>query len=354
MFRFLIVLLLPIFIHASELKRWVESPPSWMWIQLKKDYAPYKDKKLSVKKIRKLYEKRAQEWCLVEFTIDDRRVSYRTKIPGDHFLHHRIVVYERLISDLAKELKLPDMTFLISMADGVDLPPGAFEGIPVFSMCKRLGDESILIPDFEALNGAYQVLRDNDVVQWEAPWETKIPKLIWRGSTAQGGLVTPDNCRQLSRVRLCLLSFAKPKLIDAKFTHLAQLSEPIPYLNQFLGDWVSFEEQFQYKYHIIIDGNASAYSSSGWKFFTHSLVFKPHSTWVQWYFQELKPWLHYIPIEADLSDLVENIHWAMENDSVSQTIAHSSREFALNHITLPQNVTYLYLALSKYSKLKFN
>ncbi len=42
-------------------------------------------------------------------------------------------------------------------------------------------------------------------------------------------------------------------------------------------------------------------------------------------------------------------YWALENDSTSQSIAHASREFALNHITVPYNVAYLHLALLKYS-----
>ena len=28
----------------------------------------------------------------------------------------------------------------------------------------------------------------------------------------------------------------------------------------------------------------------------------------------LQPWVHYIPVKADLSDLVERIHWARDND----------------------------------------
>ncbi len=354
MLKVFLLLIFPCLVHASELKKLVQSPPSWMLLQLKDDFAVYKGKKISLKKIRQLYDKKAEEWLLVAFTIDDGQVTYRTKIPAGHFLHQRIGVYYKVISDLAKELKFPDMAFLISMGDGVDLPNGALEGIPVFAMCKRVGVEHcILIPDFEALNAAYQVLHNADVLQFAPPWEAKIPKMIWRGSTAQNGVVTMSNCHQLSRVILCSLSLAMPELIDAKFTHFAQLGEPIPFLEQLAGERVSFEEQFHCKYHILVDGNASAYSASGWKFFTRSLVFKPNSSWIQWYYRQLKPWVHYVPVEADLSDLVKKMEWALQNDLHSKKIAQNSRDFALTHLTLSFHLAYLHLALVKYSKLNF-
>ena len=355
--RIFFLLFLPSVIFASPLKKLIESPPSWMSKQLKEDFNVYKGKKLPLKNIGELYEKKAEEWLLIEFTIDDRHVSYRTKIPKDHFLQHRIRVYDKVISQLAKKFKLPDMVFLISMADGVDLPQGTLEGVPLFAMCKKLGGENhcILIPDFEALNAAYQVLPDVDVAKIDPSWEAKVPKMIWRGSTAQeGGAIANSNYEQFSRVQLCSLSLAMPELIDARFTHFAQLAEPVPALEPLRGEWVSFEKQFKYKYHILVDGNASAYSASGWKFFTNALVFKPNSSWVQWYYGQLQPWVHYVPIEADLSDLLDKIQWAIQNDLQSKTIAKNSREFAITHLTLHYNLAYLHLALIKYSKLKFN
>lgn len=178
--------------------------------------------------------------------------------------------------------------------------------------------------------------------------------MIWRGSTAQNGtLITHNNCHQFSRVKLCELSNEQPYLIDAKFTIFAQLGESIPYLEQFRSEMVSYENQFNYKYHILIDGNTSSYSASGWKFFANSVIFKPHSRWVQWYYSQLHPWAHYVPVATDLSDLVEKIQWAIQNDSLAKEIAHNSREFALSHITHPNNLAYLHYALLKYSKLRF-
>jgi hypothetical protein len=341
-------------IHGN-LKEWIKNPPQWMKEQLGREFNSYKSKKVSLKKINKLYHTRAHEWLLVKYVIDDGNVLFLTKIPNNHFLYHRAKTYHNVISKLAKDFKLPDMTFLISMADGFDVLDNATEGIPIFAMCKSLGsNRSILIPDFDALNQGYQVLQNQDVTRFEVPWESKVQMMVWRGSTAQNGIIiTNSNFHQLSRVKLCELSFQKPQLIDARFTIFAQLGEPVAYLEQFRGETIRFEDQFNYKYHMLVDGNASSYSASGWKFFTNSLVFKSDSKWIQWYYSQLTPWVHYIPIKTDLSDLVEKLEWAIQNELLAKTIAHNSREFALTHITHLNNLTYLYLALLKYSKLKF-
>lgn len=338
---------------STEYKKFIKNSPKWMKIQLNKDFRPYQRKRISLKKINKLYKEKVHDWLLVKFVIEDREVFFSTKIPTNHCLYHRVNVYYNVISNLAKDFKLPDMTFLISLADGFESPE-FLEAIPIFAMCKSVEcDRGILIPDFDALNQGYQVINNKDITRFRVPWENKVETMIWRGSTAQGMMITNSNFHQMSRVKLCELSFEQPQLIDAKFTIFAQFGEPVPYLEQLRGEIVSFEDQLNYKYHILIDGNASAYSASGWKFFTNSLVFKPDSRWIQWYYSQLIPFVHYVPVNASLSDLLEKIQWAIQNDSQAKAIAQNSRDFACTNITFPKSLTYLCLALLKYSKLKF-
>src|SRR5207248_1366361 len=130
--------------------------------------------------------------------------------------------------------------------------------------------KAILVPDYEALKGRYQVFKKKDITRSEPFWELKKSELVWRGSTAQLAYrksLTEENLLFFSRVTLCKLSKQFPLLIDAKFTVFTQGSKEIPSLQDFKGEWISFEEEAQYKYHILIDGNVSSYSCSGWKFF---------------------------------------------------------------------------------------
>lgn len=45
-----------------------------------------------------------------------------------------------------------------------------------------------------------------------------------------------------------------------------------------------------------------------------SVVLKQDSSYYEHFYNELRPWTHYIPISADLGDLLEKIKWAREHD----------------------------------------
>ena len=41
----------------------------------------------------------------------------------------------------------------------------------------------------------------------------------------------------------------------------------------------------------------------------------------------LVPWVHYIPVKEDLSDMEELIQFARENDDIARTIAQNGYDF---------------------------
>lgn len=45
-----------------------------------------------------------------------------------------------------------------------------------------------------------------------------------------------------------------------------------------------------------------------------SVVLKQDSAYYEHFYNELRAWEHYIPIRADLGDLLEKIQWAREHD----------------------------------------
>lgn len=153
-------------------------------------------------------------------------------------------------------------------------------------------------------------------------WEQKESKLVWRGTPGQNAydnstnIMTSTNLHLFSRVKLCELSLAYPTLIDANFT---VLYEHTP--KNLMGRRKTFKDQLNYKYQMLIHGNASSFSNSGWRFFSDSVVFISDSLWTQWYYNELKPYVHYVPVKRDLEDLVEKILWAKNHDSESRKIA---------------------------------
>lgn len=341
-------------IEKLVLQKYKSGIPTWMKTQIEKDLSYFRNKQIPIGTISEYYNQSSPDLMLIKFTIKNNRVYSEWKDKNSPGLDYRRSAFEDALKSITKVLKLPNVTFLISMHDAYTLSQEA----PVFSMCKREIDQtSILVPDFDALRAKFQVLPDQDLITYEPAWERKKELLIWRGSTAQGSLdgelMRYDNVHRFSRVILCQLSQKYPELIDAKFTYFAQNGENIPYLQIFNGEHISFADFMNYKYQIFIDGNVSPYSASGWKFFTNSLIFKVDSPWLQWYFDALKPYEHYIPVKEDLADLIEQIQWAKSHEYESRLIAKKCREFALSHITLPDNLLYLYCLICEYSRLNF-
>lgn len=327
----------------------------WMDEQIDQELHTFKEEKaLSKKKMNALiYDKSKEHLYLVKFTVKNNKVFTSRSFKGDF---PREALIKKALTKLCKDYTLPNLEFITSMHDEL----GEEFDVPVFVMAKLHNhSKQILIPDFDALEGKYQVLRKKDVTSFSVPWESKINQLVWRGSSAQRaldgytGCMTCDNPRSFSRVLLCELSQYYPNLIDAKFTFFAQGGENVPYVQQFKGEKLSFEQQFRYKYHVMVDGNSCPYSASGWKLFTNSLLFKAHSERIQWYYRLLKPYEHYIPVKEDLSDLMEKLTYYIQHDAEAKTIANNARHFAITHICQNENMIYLYKTLINYSKLNF-
>jgi hypothetical protein len=341
LWAFSFLLLHPFFAESNLVIRPI---PGWAIRQIENDFKPYKRRFISNKELNNYYEIFSIKLQLVKFTVSKNKIYYESNIQNE-----REDSYKSTLKKIVSIYNLPEMTFLISMHDGLS---ELDDVLPVFVMCKYKESNGILIPDFLALANRFQVLDGQNIAKVKIPWEQKNPILIWRGSPVYHGDNGQNESSTNYRVKLCQISNSYPGMVDAKFTNPAiDNEESFSFLQPFLGSFVSYHDQLYYKYHLLIDGNASSFSASGWKFFTNSVIFKPDSLWIQWYYQDLKPWIHYIPVKTDLGDLVQQIRWAQANDLRAKTIARNAREFALTHINESINLTYLYLALMKYYQL---
>lgn len=349
--------------NSSELSN--ESLPEisdWIVRQVELELGHFQKGELSKNRIAELASNPIyNDYCFVKISIKNNQVyvSHRTDPRVPHF--SRAYRIKDALEAILELYSLPDMDFLFAVHDALDAYPIRDFGVPVFVQAKHKDIiAQILIPDFEALSGGYQVLKTQDIVRDNlTPWELRKSQLIWRGSTAQwppkgqGFSWRLEDSHCLSRVKLCGFSEQFPELIDAKFTLYYVGGEPDIYLQRFKGDFIPYEDQLNYKYNIMIDGYTCSFSASGWRFFSNSLIFKEDSDNIQWYYNELKPYIHYIPVKQGLSDLIEKIRWAREHDEEAQSIAKQAREFACSHITKEASSLYLYYTLLAYSKLNW-
>ena len=49
-----------------------------------------------------------------------------------------------------------------------------------------------------------------------------------------------------------------------------------------------------------------------------SLILKQHSQYYEHFYRHLKPWVHYVPMKRDISDVVERLQWALDRDDKVQ------------------------------------
>ena len=218
-------------------------------------------------------------------------------------------------------------TIALNLDDSADAPGLAF--------CSNRID-SILIPDAEFIQThGYQATRQA-IEANPISWEKRLPIVFWRGSST--GVRSTNHWRSIPRIELCRkiqsLSQEEQSFFDVGVTALTQMqdSERHEFLtNMRFKPFVPMLDSAMYRYQIDIDGNTNAWGALFQKLLMGCLVFKvqsPHQ-FTQWYYTRLEPYVHYIPIKADLSDLLEKVIWARANTEDARRIAANGQSLAL-------------------------
>jgi len=88
------------------------------------------------------------------------------------------------------------------------------------------------------------------------------------------------------------------------------------------------------KYAVLIDIEGLGYSGRLkhllWSHRPVLLVDRPHK---EFFFKYLKEWEHYIPVQRDLTDLVEKTNWIFENYEKAKEIAENAYQFSKKYLT---------------------
>lgn len=197
------------------------------------------------------------------------------------------------------------------------------------------------------------------------PWDTKIRKAFWRGSRSD---FWKNNIETYSfeevkaiystrpRFILSKYSVLYPDLIDAgilphTYTHASNLNL---FLEQekVLKPECSIPDHIHYAYLPCLDGWSCTYPGFYWRLASNSVVFKNESDQQLWFYKALKPYVHYVPLKYDLSDIFEKIKWASTNDDLCIKIAETSTNLVLDELTEEDNYLYLYTVLKYYESLQ--
>lgn len=243
--------------------------------------------------------------------------------------------------------KLPDLELIINVNDWPQTM--LHHTLPIFSFSK---DDSLngdilypawsfwcggpVIEQHPTGIGRFDILR-NQISEIEIKWKDKIDKVFFRGSrTSQ------------ERDWLIILSKSHPHILDAKYTKNQAWKSPQDTLGMDPAPVVSFADHCKYKYLINTRGVAASFRYKH-LFLCRSLVFNIESNWIEFFYSELKPWVHYVPVTSE--NFVQRLSFLRSNENIAQKIALNGFNFIWNHIDLKSVECYWLNLLKEYHSL---
>jgi len=149
-------------------------------------------------------------------------------------------------------------------------------------------------------------------------WEERSDDLCWRGGcSGVGGL-------QSTRVRFVKTIFDYNPNTNVRLSTWWSENKNIP--TEYFADRIHYMEFTKYKIFFIVDGNCIA-SNHMYGFATGCVPFLISNS-ICWFSHLIIPYEHYIPVNYDLSNLIEQIEWVKNNDDKAKIIAENAYKFA--------------------------
>ncbi|XP_076015283.1 protein O-glucosyltransferase 2-like isoform X1 [Genypterus blacodes] len=295
-----------------------------------------------VRNAQEIPQRFGQRQSLCHYTIKENKIYVKTF--GEH-VGFRIFMDAILLS-LSRKVQLPDMEFFVNLGDWPLEKRKTKDNLhPIFSWCGSNETSDIAMPTYDLTESVLETMGrvSLDMMSVQAntgpPWPEKNATAFWRGRDS----------RQ-ERLEMVKLSRAHPNMLDAAFTNFFFFKHDESLYGP-LVKHVSFFDFFKYKYQINIDGTVAAYRLP-YLLAGDSVVLKQDSVYYEHFYKQLRPWEHFIPIRADLRDLLEKIQWARDHDEEARKIALAGQQFARNHLMGDSILCYYYKLFEEYAKLQ--
>lgn len=227
---------------------------------------------------------------------------------------------------------------------------------------------------------------DDDYLVYDPPFEYKTQnKLMWRGSTTGTEFRTGYNWKESQRARLHYMSAARegtqevlwsdhgamqlmnastasvnPKYFDMRFSGVPAQCDPETC--KIMEETIDFaptmglEQQNQYRYLMDVDGNG--WSGRFHRLLSTNAVVLKSTVFPEWYQDRIVPWVHYVPIKVDYSDLHDVMAFFIGNpdgegahDSMAARIGQAGKDFAKKHWRREDMQAYMFRLIMEYSRL---
>lgn len=280
-------------------------------------------------------------------------------------------MFEKLCTEFPKEI--PDIDFFVNRrdfplmkTDGTEPYENMFNSeneplrshnyhtyAPILSMCTAEKFADIPIPTMddwtrvmfpENIHFAMtrRTIATRDI--FDIPWNKKSPMFMFRGSNTGIGVNSSTNprlklCEQFKNNPCFNVGITNPNMRHRKVMGVSGLQ--IPKVSELIiSSPKTLIEQSSYKFIIHIQGHTQAFRLSI-ELAMNSVLLIVKGKYRLWYESKLIPWKHFVPVESDLSDLLEKVSWCLENDRECEQIAKNARQFYDTYLSKKGCLTYL-------------
>lgn len=247
---------------------------------------PYQERKDSYHLLHRMYKERyGESFPRMRFNLDDRGSSY-WPASTEHSMCHR------LDEPWRRSFTGPDWTFCHWPSSGVEDSPATF---------KEMSFAGDLAPQSD--------------------------KVAWFGNVRSAGSIMPES---VTRHRL-VEEFGRHHGDKFEFRD-AGIGTERPETHVSMPDMVR-------RYRYLLDIGGAGYSGRlKFLLFSGRPLLLVDRSYVEYFHEDLEPFVHYIPVKSDLSDLIVKHNWMVENREGSEQIAKNARDYATKNITIDKAV----------------
>lgn len=306
----------------------------WVQKQVQSDLAPFKQG---------IQHTQIEHWFktiqdpvhskLAKFTVQNKKV--KVDVPEELKSTRAYKTIFSVIDLLAAKGYVPDCEFIVALNDHVSYIPPSESLVAIFSFAKHtevpVEQNFILIPDW--MNVRYwDVLRQRiKLANKLYPWSRKKDMIHWRGGRADS---------MSHRMNLVQLK-DRYKFLDVGMT---EGKNAVPFVDP--------ELSVRYKYQIALDGVRCTWERVVWQMSANTVLIKPDSPQVQWFYLGLEPYKNYVPIKTvDAQNIGDVFKWLQTHDLDAKAISKNANEFAQNNFKTQDFFAYYAVLLQEYAKL---
>lgn len=247
-------------------------------------------------------------------------------------MHRSVLWVLNIVRDLSQCGLMPDVDFAVCSQDYLHDTGHHHHAAPLMVFSKNVANpierDCVLIPDFESLDF---VLHDWGAVvepnQDVSAFAAKKPIILFRG-----GSLDASGFRKRVSAYAVGKTFIDAAIVTPETQHLS--------LNK--------SQQLGYKYNLSIDGATATWSRMIWMLATNTLLLKHDSPRMQWYYEAIRPYEHYVPVSDDLAKLPELFHWLDGHQDKVLAIVQNGMKFAHESLNAEAFYGYYYLLFQAY------